>query len=139
MNDQPRRLCCMIMDCKPRSADVVETVDIAQNTAKAVASRDTGHRSKLRLSNGTTRIELEIPEAASLVFPELDSMSAGEKKNASKEAGTFLAEYFDRRAQANFVRLSILSQTFFRFLLQDSSQLFTGPRKSQLEAQHISS
>jgi hypothetical protein len=60
----------------------------------------------MKLSAGKTDGELEMPEAAPLVFPALDHLRATEdgvkKQNAIKSKGKFISDYFDRRAQASY-------------------------------------
>ena len=62
----------------------------------------------MRGSSGKTYGELEMPQAAPLVFPELDAVAAaneadGKKKSSLKEKGAFIATYMDKRAQASYV------------------------------------
>jgi len=67
----------------------------------------------LRLSSGKTQGELQMPEAAPLIYPSLNQVAeaiAGgneseevtKKKNAFHRSGKFVADYFDRRAQARY-------------------------------------
>ncbi|KAJ5573484.1 uncharacterized protein N7459_007911 [Penicillium hispanicum] len=68
----------------------------------------------LRLASGQTHGEIELPEAAPLVYPDLDEVAArameGEAKSESagprdklKGAGTWVQDYLDRKSQASFV------------------------------------
>ena len=62
----------------------------------------------MRGSSGKTYGELEMPEAAPLVFPELDAIAVsseadGKTKSSLKEKGAFIATYMDKRAQASYV------------------------------------
>lgn len=108
-----------------------ERLDINQTTVKysqmaALGSNSTTSKTKktkaamrnLRTNNGMTYTELELPQAAELVYPDLDNaaerdlaMAEGEdgtpaNKNATKEkwrsAGKFVSGYLDRRAQAEY-------------------------------------
>lgn len=67
----------------------------------------------LRLASGTTRGAIELPEAAPLVFPDVDKAVAKEGpetfKDKARDAKVFLGEYLDRRAQMEYV--SPLSST----------------------------
>ena len=96
---KPRGLYAMIMTYKPSSTAADEVIDLNQNITKAVGTRYDGHGSKFHSSSGKTRGELQLPEAAPLIFPELDALP-DEQKN--KKSGHFLGDYFDRRAQAKF-------------------------------------
>jgi hypothetical protein len=65
----------------------------------------------IRLMSGTTRTQLELPEAAPLVYPELDRAAQQDlnaenpgKTSKWKDAGKFVQGYLDRRAQARYVR-----------------------------------
>jgi len=75
--------------------------------------------SKLRVSSGKTYGELEMPEAAPLIFPALDQMTVGadgKKPNKLKRGGEFVANYMDRRTQATYVSLSALAGLLKLFL-----------------------
>jgi hypothetical protein len=105
MNDKlfkPRGLYAMIMTYKPNSTLADEEVDLSQSITKAVGARYDGHGNKFSQSSGRTHGELQLPQAAPLIFPELDALPEGEKEGAFKKGGRFLGDYFDRRAQARF-------------------------------------
>jgi hypothetical protein len=81
---RPHGLLCLIMTYKldPRSSTV--GVDMLKSG-----------------SSGATNGELELPEAAALVFPE-DEYEAGDRR---KGLGSFTADYFDKGSQAKYVGL----------------------------------
>ncbi|CAK7563029.1 MAG: hypothetical protein SEPTF4163_000886 [Sporothrix epigloea] len=67
----------------------------------------------LRTNNGKTYTELELPQAAELVYPDLDNAAerdlaavgdndASKNANKWKIAGKFVSSYLDRRAQAEY-------------------------------------
>ncbi|CAK7270625.1 hypothetical protein SEPCBS57363_004197 [Sporothrix epigloea] len=67
----------------------------------------------LRTNNGKTYTELELPQAAELVYPDLDNAAerdlatvgdydAPKSANKWKSAGKFVSSYLDRRAQAEY-------------------------------------
>ncbi|KAJ9614765.1 hypothetical protein H2204_014463 [Knufia peltigerae] len=116
---KPRGLYCMVMTFKPDSPyDPVMHVDLDSSDralTKALSTPESEMRRKLknlRLSSGTTRGEMSLPEAAPLVYPALDAAAARaaqtgtqlpeQKQNALKSSGKFLADYLDRRAQATY-------------------------------------
>ena len=82
----------------------------------------------LRLTSGKTHGEIELPEAAELVFPaldravntELDPSSKGKGaqkegfKDKMKGAGDFVQDYIDRRLQARYVSSHIETPTCAR-------------------------
>ncbi|KIW56048.1 hypothetical protein PV05_04745 [Exophiala xenobiotica] len=121
---KPRGLYCMIMTYKPDNPyDAIMHVDVNTNTrsqdqalAKALSNPDNELRQKLknlRLTSGTTQGEMSLPEAAPLIYPALDAAAVStaetgsalpaQKQNALKQSGKFLADYFDRRAQATYI------------------------------------
>ena len=79
----------------------------------------------IRLTSGKTYGEIELPEAAELVFPDLDravetelnpnSKGKGAAKTGftdkMKGAGDFVQDYLDRRAQAKYVSSHIRKPT----------------------------
>jgi hypothetical protein len=102
---KPRGLYCLIMTYKPDSTETHARVDITQTISSSMnpASSSTKQTFKnLRLSSGKTYGELELPEAAPLIFPALDSLSAADQQSKMKSTKKFVADYFDRRAQAQY-------------------------------------
>ncbi|PMD30177.1 hypothetical protein L207DRAFT_502936 [Hyaloscypha variabilis F] len=104
---KPRGLYCLIMTYKPDSTQLHARIDINETISSSMtpAASSTKQTFKnLRLSSGKTYGELELPEAAPLIFPALDSLPDSEKEKQSKMKSSkkFLADYFDRRAQAKF-------------------------------------
>lgn len=88
-----------------------------------------------RSSDGKTYGELEFPETAPLIFPGLDLLASQEgeevtgKRDKLKMKGKFVDEYFDRRAQAKFVRhypLLHLDTAHFSILLRTATSVLTG-------------
>ncbi|OKL63913.1 hypothetical protein UA08_00613 [Talaromyces atroroseus] len=58
-----------------------------------------------RLTSGETHGQMQLPDAAPLVYPDLDRIAAqaGEgKAQGAKKAGDWVADYMDRRMQALF-------------------------------------
>ncbi|OAP57580.1 hypothetical protein AYL99_08318 [Fonsecaea erecta] len=98
---KPRGLYALVMAYKPDSDDLVQNVDMNTHLVTSIATRDSGRGSRFADSAGSSR-EIEIPESAPLIFPELDALPEGEKENAFKRSGKRLGDYFDRRAQAKF-------------------------------------
>jgi len=114
MNEEffkPRGLYCLIMTYKPDSTDTHTRVDITQTISSSLTPASSGMRQtfkNLRLSSGKTYGELELPEAAPLIFPALESIASDttaegvKKQNKLKSSQKFVADYFDRRAQAQY-------------------------------------
>jgi len=110
---KPRGLYCLIMTYKPESSATHAPVDITQTIYSSMTPATSGFKrtlNNLRVSSGTTRGELEMPEAAPLIFPALDKLAdqtgegaAAKKENVFKRSGKFVADYQDRRAQAKYV------------------------------------
>ena len=97
MNEElfkPHGLFCMVMSYKPQSKNPDDIVDFNQNVLESAARK----RNKLSSSSGK---DMELPESAPLIFPGLDAMTGQQKEELSKMAS--MADYFDRRAQAQFV------------------------------------
>jgi hypothetical protein len=98
---KPHGLYALVMTYNPESDDIVQDVDMSTNVLTAISSREGPKRSRFANSSGKTR-EVEIPESAPLVFPELDALPQGEKDNVFKRGSKNLDIYFDRRAQMKF-------------------------------------
>ena len=86
-------------------------MDITQAISSAESPASSGMKQtfkNMRLSAGKTYGELEMPEAAPLIFPALDQLAAStskegvKKQNNMKSSQKFVAGYFDRRAQAKY-------------------------------------
>ncbi|KAE8360369.1 hypothetical protein BDV27DRAFT_167873 [Aspergillus caelatus] len=66
----------------------------------------------IRLASGKTHGQIELPEAAPLVYPDLDRATAGAMESTGKEsegtrekmqsAGAWVQDYMDRKAQASY-------------------------------------
>ncbi|KAI9736248.1 MAG: hypothetical protein M1834_001134 [Cirrosporium novae-zelandiae] len=114
MNDQlfkPHGLFCMIMTFKPdKPNSLCEEIDINKLVVKTMTPASSAMREKmksLRMASGETRGELQLPEAAPLIFPKLDQLAdeAGAdqaKQNKFKQSTAFVSDYLDRRAQATY-------------------------------------
>ena len=96
---RPHGLYALIMCYKPS-----DKLGMSDTLQKATSARSDGEGGKLQRASGTTRNELELPEAAPLIFPDLDAIPDENKPSTVKRAGAFLSDYYDRRAQANFVQ-----------------------------------
>lgn len=98
-----------------------EKLDINQTAAKYSNPDPNMSRLKkglkdIRLTSGQTHGQIELPEAAELVFPSLDHVAEqalaedGKGKEPGirdkfKDAGTWVQDYLDRRGQAFYVTL----------------------------------
>lgn len=114
MNEEffkPRGLYCLIMTYKPDSSATHASVDITQTISSSLTPASSNMRQtfkNMRLSSGKTYGELELPEAAPLIFPALESIASDpteegiKKQNKLKSSHKFVADYFDRRAQAQY-------------------------------------
>lgn len=98
---KPRGLYALVMAYNPDSEDMIQDVDMSTNLLSSIASRDSGRGKKFANAHGKTR-EIEIPESAPLIFPELDALPDPEKENVFKRSNRRLGDYFDSRAQAKF-------------------------------------
>ena len=108
---KPRGLICLVMKYAPEARSSHESVDLSSSNSTIMKQFNS-----MRGPSGKTYGELEMPEAAPLVFPELDAVAAaneadGKKKSGLKEKGAFIATYMDKRAQASYV--SSPPPTFF--------------------------
>ncbi|KAL2682861.1 hypothetical protein Neosp_007319 [[Neocosmospora] mangrovei] len=104
----PRGLYCLIMTYSPETDKPHEAADISSTIATS-QNPSTSQKifGKLKESKGKTYGEVELPEAAPLVFPVLeDPATESEAKKSTKEKleGTqnYVRDYFDKRAQAKF-------------------------------------
>jgi hypothetical protein len=103
---KPRGLYCLIMTYKPESSDTHGSVNIMKSITSS--SLFSGRTQKMQVSSGKTYGELALPEAAPLIFPALDSVASEtseegvKRQNKMKKTGKFVADYMDRRAQAQY-------------------------------------
>lgn len=105
------------MTWDPESTHRVEQVNLAA-TIESRSKRHTGLagiQSKYRSADGKSQGELEFPELAPLVFPALDQLAAQTSTNGIKakkkmaKGMNFVANYWDKRATAEYVSPSNLS------------------------------
>ena len=114
---KPRGLICLVMKYAPGERASHESVNLSQSLLTSLEpSKLTIKRqlNSMRSSSGKTYGELEMPEAAPLVFPDLDAVAAaneadGKKKISIKAKGAFIATYMDKRAQASYVGSPLLT------------------------------
>ncbi|KAK1146822.1 hypothetical protein N8T08_002583 [Aspergillus melleus] len=108
----PRGLHCLVMTWKPESDSPCVSFDLNSAISNSVDHGGSGWMNKMKhkykSSDGKTYGNLPFPETAPLVFPDLDELAAqspdAEKK--LKEANSrraFMADYLDRRGQAEFI------------------------------------
>ncbi|TKA71940.1 hypothetical protein B0A49_05019 [Cryomyces minteri] len=110
---RPRGLFAFVMTYKPDAARAVSggPVDVREMVAKYGGEDGHGEGTGkggmrdtmrgLRVSSGTTAGEVEMPDAAPLVFPALDAADTEEVKGM-KKTQKFVAAYLDKRAQATY-------------------------------------
>lgn len=117
---QPRGLYAMIMTFKPESPNEryfntnindATSIALTKSISPPTSSLNASMRN-IRLSSGVTKGEMSLPESAPLIYPALDAAAADvastdqalseKKQNALKSSGGFLADYLDRRAQAEY-------------------------------------
>jgi hypothetical protein len=89
---KPRGLYCLVIKYKPSSDEPMEEVDLDHNIAKTIEERDGQSKWKnlFSASSSTTTQEAEIPEAAPLIFPQLDDLDEEQKESSVKRFGHFL-------------------------------------------------
>lgn len=121
---QPRGPLSKLANATGKALFSAERLDINQTVAKysnpdAEMSKMKKGMQNIRLVSGKTRGEIELPEAAALVFPDLDraadsdlqQQGKGEEvvnestKEKWKGAGKWVQDYLDRKAQASYVSL----------------------------------
>ena len=88
-----------------------QTIAKYNHTLSNDSSRSTSERMQnLRLASGTTKGAMHLPEAAPLVFPDVDQAIVKDGpetfKDRTKDAKEFLGDYLDRRAQVEYVSLA---------------------------------
>lgn len=120
INDQffrPRGLFCLVMTWNPESDATETAVDLSSTISATIQQRSTPSsgmsklKNNLKRSDGNTYGELDFPEVAPLIFPALDELQettseeATGKREKLKRTKKFVSEYWDRRAQAEYVSL----------------------------------
>jgi hypothetical protein len=105
----PRGLYCLVMTWRPESSQMYENIDLNAAISSAMTSYKSGMRGKFKGSSGVTYGEYSFPETAPLIYPTLEVLASadGEEaqklKNKLKKKAAFVADYYDRRAQAEYV------------------------------------
>ena len=87
-----------------------ERVDMSSTIMKSLFapnSRTKDQMRKLQTASAKTYGEVEMPEAAPLIFPGLDHVEDidenGKPKRGFKKTGEFIANYYDKQAQVRYV------------------------------------
>ena len=131
---KPRGLYCLIMSLRPddvpKDSIGVESVDTSSAALKWLGSDKASFRAKaakFRDSSGITHGDVEMPETAPLIYPDTGYAELGRMKSATgKQVGEFstyqkvVGNYFDKRAQAKYVRSQFIleNKLFFGFANQ---------------------
>lgn len=92
---------------KKEKLDINQTVEKWSNTDPNKSKFKKG-LDNIRLQSGETNSEVELPETASLIYPDLDQVAAQISQdegvmNKSKGAGNWVNDYMDRRAAVFYV------------------------------------
>lgn len=88
-----------------------EMIDLNKTIASSMDPEDSGIADKFKRSSGKTYGDFSLPEAAPLIFPTLDALDAVDTeeskgfKKSMAEKKNFVAEYYDKRAQSEFVSI----------------------------------
>ena len=115
MNDKlfkPRGLYAMVMKYIPQGTRPISVQQTDLNTM--ISKENAPHKSyqNFRAVNaGRSYGAIEMPDSAPLIFPALDEAAQTQdpvKANNLKNRMAFVADYYDKRAQASYVRLSFL-------------------------------
>lgn len=101
----------MVMKYDPNQKDSHERLNLSSMIMKTLDTSDSRtqeHLKKFKVASAKTYGEIEMPEAAPLIYPGLDGVADvdgnGKPKGGFKKTGEFLANYYDKRAQAKYVR-----------------------------------
>ena len=119
---KPRGLYCLVMsfrpDDVPKGEVAMQEVDASGDALKWLAPPTSFFKTskgKHRKASGVTRGESALPESAPLIYPETGYAEMGkidgeeandeaEAKKASFSRRKVVQDYFDKRAQAKYVR-----------------------------------
>ena len=102
------------MTYNPATNQRIQQVDISASIQAGANAGPGLGLSSFRSSDGRTYGEWEFPETAPLVFPVLDQLAEQTGVESEKKQGEmakkmkFAAEYWDKRATAEYVSLSCL-------------------------------
>ena len=99
----------------PKDNVGIEPVDTSSAALKWLDPNKASFRAKFRNSSGTTHGEQEMPETAPLIYPDTGYSELGrDKSNKGHKITEFstyqqvVENYFDKRAQAKYVRFQWL-------------------------------
>ena len=105
----PRGLYAFIMTFKPNESRPIGTTQMNLNEHYVRYQEPAPSKAKevlkgIRVSDGKTYGEFELPECAPLIYPSLEEAAKTEEgQNRLKKSQKFVADYLDRRAQAVYV------------------------------------
>ena len=102
---RPRGLYCLIFAYEPEENANHAQVDISQtifNKINPTSDKVSQAFHKVGRSSGKTYGKIEMPKAAPLIFPSLDEIEDTTHQSSMKRKGKFVANYFDKRAQAAY-------------------------------------
>lgn len=112
---EPRGSIALLMTWKPHDPSAVATVnfDLETTITKASSGSNQGTFTKIqsRMKSSSAATSFEFPETAPLIFPALDKLASStsddpvietKKQNIVKRGGSFVGDYLDRRAVAQW-------------------------------------
>lgn len=106
----PRGKFALIMSYKPDAQKALEgqQADVSEMVYKRSTKEGWkyGLKGRFAIESGKTYAEVNMPESAPLTFPGLEKETAVEelkKVSSTKKSQKFMADYYDRRAQAIYV------------------------------------
>ncbi|SRR6266511_5801328 len=114
---EPRGLFATIMTFKPEQQSQIVPIDSSSLSAAIASGAQRFRANRIRNDPNTTYGDLQLPPSAPLVYLDLvRATSASGKRNDLRGMSHFVADYFDRRAQAEYVRQSFrLESNVFHF------------------------
>lgn len=103
------------------ASSLTEAVDVSNHVASTISSSldvpSEGRRKRLahslQASNGDDFGDLGTMDTAPLVYPKLEEVARG-KRARMKAVGSFVSDYKDRRAQAEWVSLASCTPSHHR-------------------------
>ncbi|ORY00319.1 hypothetical protein BCR34DRAFT_494705, partial [Clohesyomyces aquaticus] len=126
---RPHGLFCLLMTYKPDAQSSGEPIMTASIISKTITPSDSKFKEQMKnfkLTSGKSQGEIELPEAAPLVYPALEA-ALEEKSNAFVSSSKFVANYMDRRRAAEYAyqypnsKLNVPAQKKFASRYSDPS------------------
>ena len=99
---KPQGLYCLLFTYAPKQYTPITEVNLAEAIPTTIDHRNQHNYNQFSEAAGQVEREIDLPEAAPLVFPAIEALDDEQKASFFKKHLALGADYYDRRARAEY-------------------------------------